>query len=217
MVWKRVLPLLLAAGILLAGCSAAPFTAPAGAVNSQNPTQPATEVAHAVPVATQTSLAMAEWSADGSISPDEYAHQTVIDGVSLSWRTDSTYLYLAASARTTAWVAVGFEPEDGMQGANLILGAILDGRLVIDDQYGVDRSSHESDATLGGSDDIAASAGTLADGVTTWEAQIPLDSGDQYDKPLAAGQLVQVIVATGTSTSFGSPHSSRASGQIQLD
>jgi len=55
------------------------------------------------------------------------------------------------------------------------------------------------------------------DGVTRFEVRIPLDSGDEYDKPLQPGSTYPVIAAVGTSDSFDARHSSRAQGEITLD
>ncbi len=214
-----IITAVVAASLALAGCSTASATqAPAAGAEAAQPSAAestqAPETRSAAPQADSTSTA---WAADGVISDGEYPHQTSIVGVDIYWRNDAEYLYLAASTKTTAWIAIGLEPDDRMMGANIIIGAVVDGKAVIDDQYGTAQTAHDADANLGGKNDIVKSAASLADNIMLWEVQIPLDSGDQYDKPLSAGQSVHVIVATGSSSSFSSPHSSRGSGQIKLD
>ena len=155
------------------------------------------------------------WQPDGIISDNEYPKQTTINGVDVFWRTDDTYLYLAARTRTIGWIAVGLAPDNRMMGANMIIGAIVDGKAVLEDHYGTGPTGHSADTGLGGTNDIAAFGGSQENGVTLWEAQIPLDSGDQYDKPLELRQTVAVIVATGLAVTFIDPL--RAAGQITLD
>ncbi|MCE5259083.1 MAG: hypothetical protein LLG44_08510 [Chloroflexi bacterium] len=209
----------LAASLTLTGCSSAAATqAPVAGTEAAQPSAVgSTQAPETRSAATQATVTSAAWVADGVISDGEYPHQTSIVGVDIYWRNDAEYLYLAASTKTTAWIAVGLEPDDRMMGANIIIGAVVDGKAVIDDQYGTAPTAHDADTTLGGKNDIVKSAASLADNIMLWEVQIPLDSGDQYDKTLTAGQSVHVIVATGSSSSFSSPHSSRGSGQIKLD
>lgn len=161
----------------------------------------------------------AEWEADGVIAEGEYAHEATIGEVRLWWRNDAEYLYLAMEASTTGWISVGLDPENRMQGANFIFGAVTDGEAQIWDAYGTapTGNTHPADEDLGGTDDIVAYAGVEEDGVTRFEVQIPLDSGDEYDKPLEAGGTHAVIVAVGSSDSFAAPHVSRAAGSITLD
>ena len=172
------------------------------------------------PAATvETGKPMAKWQADGAISEGEYAHQTTIGDVNLWWYNDAEFLYLAMEASTTGWVAVGIDPVSRMQGADYIFGAVVDGEAMIWDAFGTAPvgNAHPPDEELGGTNDIVAYAGVEEGGVTRFEVQIPLDSGDEFDKPLEPGKTYAVIVAVGASDSFDARHSSRAAGSIALD
>jgi len=159
------------------------------------------------------------WKADGVISDGEYAHETTIGDVHLWWRNDAQYLYVAFEAKTNGWVAVGLDPETRMKGANFIIGMVSGGQAKAVDAYGTAEmgASHPPDEDLGGRNDIVASAGVQEGGVTRFEVQIPLDSGDKYDKPLKPGGTYKVIVAMSGSAQFNAPHMSRSTGQITLD
>lgn len=158
-----------------------------------------------------------QWSADGVIGAEEYSDTTTIGAVTLWWRHDGQYLYLAAQARTRGWLAVGLDPEDRMKGASYIIAA-HDGGARIADAFGTapTGAQHPADTTLGGTDDIVAYAVVEEDGITRFEAQIPLDSGDPYDKSLQPGQTYPVIVAMGTADAFTASHSFRGAGSITL-
>jgi hypothetical protein len=161
----------------------------------------------------------ATWQADGVISEGEYAHETTIGDVNLWWSSDAEFLYLAMEAPTTGWVAVGIDPVNRMQGANYVFGAVVDGQAMIWDAFGTAPvgNTHPPDEELGGTNDIVAYAGVEEDGVTRFEVQIPLDSGDEFDKLLEPGGTYAVIVAVGASDSFDARHTSRAVGSITLD
>ena len=90
--------------------------------------------------------------------------------------------------------------ENRMQGANYIIAADRDGAPAVYDAYGQGAvgATHPEDTEIGGSDDLVASAVSVQGGVVRLEAQIPLDSGDQYDKVLQPGETYPIIVATGT-------------------
>jgi len=158
------------------------------------------------------------WQADGKVSDGEYAHQTTVGDVRVWWGNDAQYLYLAMEAPTTGWVSVGLDPQNRMQGANFIFGMVVDGQAQIWDAYGVGPTGpHPADVDLGGTSDIVAYGGIEENGVTRFEVQIPLDSGDRYDRPLRRGQRYKMITAVGTADDFDARHSSRATGEITLD
>ncbi len=158
-------------------------------------------------------------AADAVIAAGEYAHETVIGKVTVYWSNDDQYLYLAAEAETAGWLGIGLDPENRMQGANYIIAADRDGAPAVYDAYGQGAvgATHPEDVEIGGSDDLVASAVSVQGGVVRLEAQIPLDSGDQYDKVLQPGETYPIIVATGTFLQFSAPHDFRALGEMTLD
>lgn len=118
-------------------------------------------------------------------------------GMTLSWRVVDTSLEVAVTGPTTGWVAVGFKPSRGMRDANILIGYVSGDETVMSDQYGVSMTGHRPDDQIGGDTHLAVLSGEEADGETTITFRIPLDSGDEYDQPLAAGETVQVILAYG--------------------
>ena len=100
------------------------------------------------------------------------------------------------------------------------IGYVKDGEALIQDMFGVKpvgMGSHPPDVELGGSDDILDYAGREEGGVTVIELKIPLDSGDEYDKPLSPGAGYDLITAIGSGDDFDSIHIARGRGNITLD
>lgn len=158
------------------------------------------------------------WNPDGTIGDGEYAHDATLGQVHLWWSNDDEYLYLAFEATTDGWVAVGLDPDARMAGANYLLGAVVGGAAEIRDAYGTAPvGAHPLDTDLGGSHDIVAFAAVEEGGITRFEVQIPLDSGDEFDKALSPGATYPVIVALGGSDDFGARHVFRTAGEITLD
>jgi hypothetical protein len=159
------------------------------------------------------------------VAPVEYIDQitfeplesVVVDGIELQWRTDDDYLYVNVIAPTTGWVAVGFDPVNQMDEANILIGYVdSSGEVMVRDDFGTSPTSHASDESLGGSDDIEDYLGLEQDGETMIRFQIPLNSGDMYDKELVPGNNYNVILAYGSSDNFSGMHTLATGTNIQL-
>lgn len=181
------------------------------------PTTATSAAKSTVPANTPTTEQTAAWQADGVIGVGEYPHQASFGSITVYWRNDAQYLYVAIQAQTSGWLAIAVAPEGTMMGANFLIGTFSEGKAQVEDQFGNSPHTHALDTSLGGKSDIIASGGNQQNGVTIWEAQIPLDSGDKYDIALKPGQAVSVIVANGSSASLSSPHAFRTSGQMKLN
>lgn len=174
------------------------------------PVQPAPDTATAEPPPAP--------AVDGVLQPGEYAHQTESTGFEIHWSNDLRVLRIGLVSPGTGYLAIGFDPVSRMQGANLILGAVVDGRTVVRDDYGTGPVQHTSDASLGGEDNVLSFAGTEAGGKTTLEFIIPLDSGDANDKRLVPGSSVEILIAFHeTDDDFSAWHSRWGRGFIVLD
>jgi hypothetical protein len=205
---KRVSALflvLVSCSLLIAGCTG---TTPATVL----PTIKST-----VPVNTPTSDQTEAWQADGVIGTGEYPHQATLGSITVYYRNDAQYLYLALQAQDCSFLAFAVAPKSTMADANFLIGTVSKGTVKVEDQFGASYHSHTLDTLLGGTNDIVASGGTQQNGITIWEAQIPLDSGDKYDIPLKPGQTVSVIVSSRSSDNLTSPHTFVTSGEIKLD
>ena len=158
------------------------------------------------------------YSIDGAIGAAEYLHSTEIAGVEVHWANDATYLRVGLVAPGTGFVAIGFDPVRQMEGANFILGYVTDGEGYFRDDFGIEATAHMADVDRGGTNNIVSSAGAEWTDRTILEFIIPLDSGDEMDKPLVPGGTYTVLLAYhDLQDGFTTRHSRRGSGQIQLD
>ncbi len=155
---------------------------------------------------------------DGAVFPGEYAHRTDAGGFEVHWSNDINYLRVGLVSPGTGYVAIGFDPDHRMKGADFIIAAVEDGRLLIRDDYGDGSVRHTADTLLGGTDDIIEAAGSERNGGTTVEFVVPLATRDEYDKTLVPGRTYHILVAYhNTSDSFAAQHSRRGSGTMRLD
>jgi len=152
---------------------------------------------------------------DGTIEDGEYASETIDAATAMSvfWQHDGILLYVGLEAPGTGWLSIGFGPERRMQGANILIAAIADGTLTIEDHYGHTQTSHRTDEV----DHVIQAAGSEADGRSIVEFAIPLDSGDGEDAALAPGDEVAIILAYhGSNDSLIARHTKRSTSSIVL-
>lgn len=135
--------------------------------------------------------------ASGSVTDVPFSAVEEI-GMRFAWRVVDGALDVELTGPTTGWIAVGFKPTRAMRDANILIGYVDGSETVMTDQFGVSMTGHRLDSELGGSDDVEAVAGREQDGATTIAFRIPLDSGDEYDQPLVAGESLRVILAHGS-------------------
>jgi hypothetical protein len=127
-------------------------------------------------------------------------------------------LHVQLTTESTGWVAVGFEPSRQMKDANIIIGYVADGEVVLRDDYGVANTRHDAGTNIGGEDNLSDVEGSEVDGVTTIRFTIPLDSGDEFDKVLSAGTTYKMIASRGPdgADNFWAYHGDRGSVEITL-
>lgn len=139
-------------------------------------------------------------------------------GITLQWKPESTQLYVKVRAPTTGWVSVGFDPTQGMKDANIIIGYVRNDTAYVIDAYGSGPTTHESDVSAGGTDDVTEIAGNETQDNTEISFKIPLDSGDSRDRPLIVGNSYNVILAYGQNGAddFDSYHKTRVVVNIKI-
>ncbi|MCQ8903490.1 MAG: DUF2202 domain-containing protein [Methanothrix sp.] len=151
------------------------------------------------------SVVSAEWRPDGVVSENEYSHslklysparQGYTGGVmTVSWKIDDEYLYMALNGSTRGWLAIGFEPSEWMKDADMVLGFVDGGARVLDEYSTGNYGPHIEDTMLGGTDDIMEHGGRSYGTHTVVEFRRKLDTGDRFDKVLRPGQSVSIIWA----------------------
>lgn len=158
------------------------------------------------------------YSIDGFVVSGEYAHEMTVAGVDVHWTNDEHLLAVGLVSPGTGFVAIGFDPERQMEGANYIIASVHEGELTIRDDYGHESLAHMEDTLRGGENNIIAAAGNQWPDQTVIEFIIPLDSGDSMDKQLLPGHQYTILVSYHSMfDSFSDRHTRRGSGQMQLD
>ena len=156
---------------------------------------------------------------DSAEPPVDITEFKEVEGpVNFAWMVDGENLHVKISAETTGWVAVGFNPESAMRGANFILGAVNNqSQVLVTDHYGVGYTKHKEDTSIGGTSDVSQVYGSEKDGVTEIGFTIPLDSGDMMDTPIDPAKLTTVLLAySAAQDSFITRHRNRYKMVVNL-
>lgn len=142
-----------------------------------------------------------------------------VDGFILSWQTQAgDSLGVELTGPTTGWVAVGFDPSMMMFEANIIIGYVQNDDTYIRDDWGWQTTSHRADSLLGGTSDVTTMGGWEEADSTHIQFVIPLDSGDEYDKPLSPGNTYSIILARGPdgADDFSTQHEFMTTAEIEI-
>jgi hypothetical protein len=144
---------------------------------------------------------------------DQGYWQISSSNITLQWKIVGTDLEVILSAPITGWVAVGFDPSNRMQGANIILGRVVPVNVLeVRDDYGSAPTAHSQDVT----NNVTGVEGTEQGGTTTVRFTIPLDSGDPEDKLLVQGTSYRVLLSYGSSDNFDQQHAVKTAVTITL-
>ena len=139
------------------------------------------------------------------------------DVFSLRWRFIGNNIEIIIKAESTGWIAIGFEPENVMKGADIYIGYVdKNNNVFIDDQYGNTMFTHISDKKLGGKNNILQFWGNQKGEFTEIGFIIPTNSGDKYDKKFIKGKTYTVLLACGKKDDFTTIHSYKTKIKIKL-
>lgn len=146
----------------------------------------------------------------GFVAAQDYDHTLAAEDMKVFWKVDGDKIHVKLSAPTEGWVGIGFDPENAMQGANIIIGAVKNGKVRIEDHYGDRKRGHSPDEDLGGQGHVLNPKGMEENGVTTISFTLALTAGDKWDKTIDPSKPSRIMVAYGSGRdSFKAGHKYR--------
>ena len=142
--------------------------------------------------------------------------QTVsANGMTLSWAFEKDRLICHVSAPTHGWVAVGFNPREGLAGTNLIMATVRQGKVDIADRYVLKPGDHRSVTSLGGQSKVIALQGREGAGVTDITFELTITE-DAWHHTLKEGSTVHLLLAYSQADDFDHHSSMRTHRQVKL-
>ncbi|BAQ35365.1 DOMON domain-containing protein [Dehalococcoides sp. THU3] len=161
---------------------------------------------------------LAEWTADGIITANEYTNSSTLSAnFTLFSRTDDQYVYIGIKAKATGWISIGFQPVSakGHTGADFALGGVSNGAAYIYDLWGISKDEHSLDTKLGGTNSILEYGGTESGGYTILEFKRLLVTGDSYDQNIVHGSN-NILWAYSDEDGFAAMHTAEGTGKINI-
>lgn len=150
------------------------------------------------------------------IGVGEYQKSKAYQGWEVHWASEGENAYFALRAKTSGWVAIGFQSGSRMNQADMVLGLVSSDKAAVYDLYSTgDFGPHPADTELGGSNDVAEFGGKEAEGYTIIEFKRRLKTGDRYDYDLTK-EVHKIIWAYGSSDSFLFAHIAKGYGEIEF-
>lgn len=134
----------------------------------------------------------------------------------VNWMEHDDHWAFELKAPTTGWVALGFNRKNDIVHTNLIMGAVEQGQLKMEDFYVVGFGNPQPVKKLGGELAITAMEGDEKDGQTIIRFHIPKVSIDKYHYNLEAGKERWLICAYSRSDDFGHHSMMRQHVKVKL-
>jgi len=147
-----------------------------------------------------------------------FSQQQILEkeGFVLKWESQGENLLITVKAETTGWIGFGIGATRMMKDANMILCWVDDasGIAMAEDHFGIGLTSHKNDISLGGKQNVTVLSGSQNETTTEVTFTIPLDSGDEFDKPLVRGESYRILLASNNSDNISWKHNNRYAQEI---
>jgi hypothetical protein len=141
---------------------------------------------------------------------------TTANGMTFQWRFDKDHLQCKAVAPTNGWVAIGFNTKNELSGTNLIMGAVEQDSVTIDDRFIIKPGDHKRITDLGGSEALVHRSGKEEDSATTIFFSIPLSVNDKFHHDLYEGKEYYLLMAFSQEDDFQHHSIMRTTIKIKL-
>jgi hypothetical protein len=118
-----------------------------------------------------------------------------VNGMTVQWQHDHDTVRFEAFAPMQGWVALGFNLRDEIVGSNLIMGAVENGIVKVEDHYVLRHGEHRPVDSLGGTTAVKEAQGSEDRGGTIIRFTIPQKAIDQFHFDLSSGTPLYLILA----------------------
>jgi hypothetical protein len=143
-------------------------------------------------------------------------HEVKAESMTFRWKIEGNLMHGILRAKTTGWVAVGFNPSKGMKDASYVIGAEKDGKVKVENHFGTSERAHLSNKELGCKETITNAKGRLDGDFTEISFTIPTDTNDKCAKPLSFTQDTKVLLAYGSGKRFTFGHPFKTTMMVNL-
>ncbi len=123
-------------------------------------------------------------------------------GMEVNYERVGDSLDISLRAPTQGWLALGFNEQNDIIGSDLKMMAVVDGNVIVDDQWVTAPRVHPSDETMAGQTNIRVLSAQETNTYTHFRLRLPLATPDRNDLALKAGKSLWLIMAYSVSDDF---------------
>ncbi|MEO9475169.1 MAG: DOMON domain-containing protein [Cyclobacteriaceae bacterium] len=134
----------------------------------------------------------------------------------VQWQHDQRFLELTMSAPTKGWVAIGFNELDELKDAYLIMGAVRNGKVNVEEHYVFASGDYRSFEEIKFSSHLSGISGDEGQSGTNISFKLPADMMTKYTKLLSEGATFYLIMAFSQEDDFRHHSVMRTSIKIKL-
>ena len=124
------------------------------------------------------------------------------NGMLVKWYHRNSRVHFEMSAPTLGWVTVGFNGQEGMQGAYLLMGRVRNKQAEVAEHFSLSPGNYRTIADLGEQPLVNEVKGKEENQTTTIRFSIPSSASDAYRKDLSSGNELTMILAFGREDDF---------------
>ena len=145
-----------------------------------------------------------------------YTYKIISGAMEFHWSITGQTIHAKVKGETAGWVAVGFNPSEGMKDGNFIMGFVKDGKVELSNQFGISKYIHKNVTTLGGRDHILNSSGFMKGNLTEISFDYPLTTGDKLDRPININGDTVLLLAMSSGVFLSRQHNFRSKLIVNL-
>lgn len=164
----------------------------------------------------QTTLALAITAPIAMCGQKGEAQSVVHADMAVEWIEVDGRMAFALVAPTYGWVTIGFDEDNSIEGAYLIMARVRNGKAEVVEHYTSSPGKYQSITELGGKAFVQDVEGREEDGETHVSFSLPIDKETEYQRALRVGQDFFLIVAYSREDDFQHHSTTRTSIQINL-
>ena len=138
------------------------------------------------------------------------------NGMVVRWHYQGNRILIEMSAPTNGWVTVGFNDQDRIKGAYLLMGRVLNKQAEVVEHYTIAPGNYHHIEALGVKPAVQQVFSEQKDGKTTLKFSLPIEAASKYQKSLKAGQSYIMILAYSSDTDFQHHSRMRTSLKVTL-
>ncbi len=155
---------------------------------------------------------------DGNINPGEYTHHFFDKKTkfNLYWRIIGDKIYFAMHSPKKGWVAIGLGAKKAMQGADIYMAYVKNGKAHLSEEFGNTPFSHVSIKSMGEKPVVEKYAGKVCSKGTFIEFERPLKVNSKYAKSIE-NKPMSVIFAYSTAADFTTYHGAGSRGSTKIN